>query len=141
MEVCVMKTNAVGWATLALVSWLLPACTIDSGATEKTASTQADLQVAIGPHAISFEFSNVTFLPAGVAAGKQVYFIGDPLDGRVFAYARFPNKQLGELPQPPGGFVVPFIMHELGEGRVGVMAAGGLPQIKPFVPANPVIYE
>jgi hypothetical protein len=141
-----MKNHSLAWTISAVVSAWLPACSAapapgSTGAPEKTATTQSALQVAVSPHAVSFEFSDVSFLPAGVAAGERVMFIGDPLDGRVFAYSRFTGKQIGELPQPPGGFVVPFIMHELGEGRVGILAAGGVPQIKPFVPANPVIYE
>jgi len=108
---------------------------------EKVSTTQSDLLVSASPASISFEYSDVTFLPAGIAAGDQVYFIGDPLDGSVLAYSRLTRQQVGELPPPPGGFVIPFILHELGEGRVGVLAAGGVPQIKPLVPANPVIYE
>jgi hypothetical protein len=140
-----MTTSSLKWVTSALLPSVLFACTnastTGSGTSEKTGTTQADLDIAASPRSVSFEFSDVSFLPAGIAAGRQVYFIGDPLDGRVFAYSRFTGKQVGELPQPPGGFVVPFIMHELGEGRVGILAAGGLPQLKPFVPAEPVIYE
>jgi hypothetical protein len=141
-----MKKSSVRWVTFAVVPWLLPACTSastagPSGTVEATGTTKAELQVATTRDSLSFEFSSVTYLPAGIAAGQKLYFVGDPLDGRVFAYSRITNQQVGELPQPPGGFVVPFILHELGEGRVGVMGAGGIPQIKPFVPANPVIYE
>jgi hypothetical protein len=32
-------------------------------------------------------------------------------------------------------------MHSLGDGRVGILGAGGLPQPTPLVPANPFIYE
>jgi hypothetical protein len=140
-----MTTSSLKWVTSALLPSVLFACTnastTGSGTSEKTGTTQADLDIAASPRSVSFEFSDVSFLPAGIAAGRQVYFIGDPLDGRVFAYSRFTGERVGELPQPPGGFVVPFIMHELGEGRVGILAAGGLPQLKPFVPAEPVIYE
>jgi hypothetical protein len=140
----------------ALLFALSSACTASPSAggegTETVATTNAALQVedggtpvqplfSVGPASFSFAFSDVTFLPAGVAAGRQVFFVGDPLDGRVLAYSRLTGAQIGELPQPPGGFVVPFIMHQLSDGRLGVLGAGGVPQIKPFVPANPVIYE
>ena len=95
----------------------------------------------MGPHSISRDFLDITFLPAGVAADQRVVFVGDPLEGRVIAFSRLTGKQIGELPQPPGGFVVPFIMHSLGEGRVGVLDAGGLPQPKPLVPAHPLLSE
>jgi hypothetical protein len=141
-----MPSNPLRWVAL-LACFPLGACSSPStagstsGSVEHTAATQAELQVAVGEHSVSFEFADVTFLPAGVAAGENVIFIGDPLEGRVFAYSRFTGRALGELPQPPGGFAIPFIMHSLGEGRVGVLGAGGLPQPVPFVPASPLIYE
>jgi hypothetical protein len=47
------------------------------------------------------------------------------------------GSRSASYPQPPSGFILPFIMHSLGEGRVGVLDAGGLPQPKPFAPAHP----
>jgi hypothetical protein len=76
-----------------------------------------------------------------VAAGEKVFFVGDPLESRVIAYSRFTGRQIGELPQPPSGFAIPFIMHALDAGHVTILGAGGLPQPIPFVPAKPVIYE
>jgi hypothetical protein len=59
----------------------------------------------------------------------------------VLALSPHNARQIGELPQPPGGFVLPFIMHSIGTSRVAVLDAGGLPSPKPFAPANPTIYE
>ncbi len=141
-----MPMNPVRWAGCVLACLPLWACTSDGGArasssTEQTATTTEDLQVAVSSRAVSYDFTDLTFLPAGVAAGQNVIFIGDVLEGRVFAFSRFTGHQLGELPQPPGGFVVPFIMHSLGDGLVGILTAGGLPQPKPFVPVSPSIFE
>jgi hypothetical protein len=111
-----------------------------SGGAERTATSRADLTV-VGPRSVSKDYLDLPYLPAGVAADKTVVFVGDPLDGQVFAYARDTGQQIGQLPQPPGGFVLPFIMHSLGEGRVGVLDAGGLPQPKPFAPVHPMISE
>ena len=107
---------------------------------EKIATSRADLTV-VGPHSTSTDFLDVQFLPAGVAADKKVVFVGDPLDGQVVAYSRATGQQIGTLPQPPPGFILPFIMHSLGEGVVGVLDAGGLPQPKPFAPVHPFYYE
>ncbi|HEX4339817.1 MAG TPA: hypothetical protein VH062_28115 [Polyangiaceae bacterium] len=105
------------------------------------AVTSTKPPVAVGPRSISYDFTEVTYLPAGVAAGRDVVFVGDPLESRVVAYSRYTGKEIGELPQPPGGFVIPFIMHTTGENQVTVLGAGGLPQPKPFVPAHPFLYE
>src|SRR5690349_10777481 len=103
------------------------------------AARLADNGSVVSANAVSTDFLDVTFLPAGVAAGQQVFFVGDPLEGRVLAFSRTTGQQVGELPQPPGGFIIPFIMHANGEGKVQVLDAGGLPQPKPFVPAHPLL--
>jgi hypothetical protein len=105
-----------------------------------TATSSAALTVT-GPRSVSTDFLDLQYLPAGVAADANVVFIGDPLEGRVLAYSRATGQQIGELPQPPGGFILPFIMHLLSSGRIGVLDAGGLPQPVPFVPAHPLISE
>ena len=89
----------------------------------------------------SFDYANFNVPIAGVAGGNAVIFVGEPLNGSVAVLSRFTGKQIAQLPPPPNGFVLPFIMHSLGEGRLAVLDAGGLPRPQPFVPANPVIYE
>lgn len=86
-------------------------------------------------------FTELPAIPAGVAAGSDVVFVGSPLEGRVLVLSAKTAKQVGELPLPPNGFVLPFIMHSIGENRVAVLDAGGLPAPEPFTPANPSIYE
>lgn len=89
----------------------------------------------------SREFVELASLPAGVAGDEQVVFVGAPLEGRVLVLSRATGRQLGELPAPPEGFILPFILHTLGPGRLGLLDAGGLPSPSPFVPANPTLYE
>lgn len=91
--------------------------------------------------AASFAYAKISVPIAGVAGGRDVVFVGEPLNGKVVALSRFTGRQIGELPQPPNGFALPLIMHSLGEGRLAVLDAGGLPMPNPFVPANPIIYE
>ena len=123
------------------------ACSASSGTPDERSTagrvTQADTssQVVVSGRSLSNDFLDTTFLPAGVAAGQKVIFIGDPLEARVLAFSRATGRQIGELPQPPGGFILPFIMHAAGEGKVRVLDAGGLPQPKPLVLAHPLISE
>jgi hypothetical protein len=113
---------------LALLVACLPLCAQDS------------LPVG-GQRAISSDYANVSAPIAGVAGGQNVVFVGEPLNGSVVALSRQTGTQIGFLPPPPNGFAVPFIMHSLGEGKVAVLDAGGLPQPSPFMPASPLIYE
>jgi len=127
--------------TLCSLASLLGGCTASAGPSEKTESEQAPLQVVAGPHSVAYDFADLDSIPAGVAGGESVVFVGDPLEGQVLALSRLNGHQIGTLPAPPQGFILPFIMHSLGEGRLAVLDAGGLPQPNPFVPANPTIYE
>jgi len=109
--------------------------------TEQATASEQALQVAVGPRSVSYDFARLDVLPAGVAGGQAVVFVGSPLEGRVLALGRVTGNQVGELPTPPTGFILPFIMHSVGEHRVAVLDAGGLPNPEPFIPANPTIYE
>jgi hypothetical protein len=102
---------------------------------------QNAVQVGRTAQSISFEFAGLNVPIAGVAGDAQLVFVGEPLNGEVVVLSRFTGNQIGELPPPPNGFVIPFIIHSLGEGRVMVLDAGGLPQPQPFVPSNPSLYE
>jgi hypothetical protein len=99
------------------------------------------LPARVTRQAISFDYANFNVPIAGVAGGKELVFVGEPLKGAVVVLSRRTGEQIAQLPPPSNGFVLPFIMHSLGEGRLAVLDAGGLPRPKPFVPANPVIYE
>jgi hypothetical protein len=96
----------------------------------------------VGPHSISIDYGNLGVPIAGVASGRDVVFVGEPLNASVIVLSRFTGKQIGQLPPPaPNGFALPFIMHTIGDDKVAILDAGGLPQPSPFVPANPAIYE
>lgn len=114
----------------------------DNGSAVQTSKAQEDLRIAVSRHSVSYDYAHFdTALPAGVAGGLDVVFVGSPLEGRVLAFKRLTAQPVGELPPPPGGFVLPFIMHAKGLNKVEVLDAGGFPTPVPFVPANPTIYE
>jgi len=121
-----------------------------SGTSDESGSVVADgaasagqaLTLGVGPRSISYDYAHLDALPGGVAGTEHNVFVGIPLDGKVLALSRDTGRVVGELPPPPGGFVLPFIMHkEIAPGRLAVLDAGGFPSPAPFVPANPSIYE
>ncbi len=94
------------------------------------------------PQASSQDFAHINTPIAGVAGGKNVVFVGKPLDGQVVVLSRATGQQIGVLPPPAQGFfAVPLIIHSLDDTHIAVLAAGGIPQPAPFQPADPVIYE
>ena len=104
-------------------------------------STSSELLVELNKRSLAFPIASSDTLPAGIAGDQHVLFVGVPLEGRVAVISRFGNLHLADLPPPPEGFVLPFIMHQIGPNHVAVLDAGGLPSPNPFVPANPRIYE
>ena len=90
---------------------------------------------------LCLDYANFNVPIAGVAGGNAVVFVGEPLSGSVAVLSRATGQPIAQLPPPSGGFVLPFIMHSLGDGHLALLDAGGLPQPQPFVPASPVIYE
>lgn len=102
---------------------------------------EASPRVNVRNHGVSFDYASVSPPIAGVAAGQDVVFVGEPLNASVIVLSRLTGKQVGELPPPPNGFALPFILHNIGKNKVAILDAGGLPQPSPFVPASPTIYE
>lgn len=129
-----------------LVGFLAAALALGCGTTdglEETASSSEALHVAQTPLAVTREYmalDDIAF-PAGVAGGRDVVFVGSPFEARVVAYSRRQKEPIGELPAPPNGFLLPFIMKSTSDDRVAVLDAGGFPSPEPFIPANPIIYE
>jgi len=123
---------------LSLITGLVLLSCQEIGRAQETPPT---LPVGCAPQFLCFDFANLNVPIAGVAGGDAVVFVGEPLNGSVAVLSRFTGQRIAQLPPPPNGFILPFIMHSLGEGHLAVLDAGGLPQPQPFVPANPVIYE
>jgi hypothetical protein len=130
--------NILG-SIVGLLALALSGCAEDTTAAPEDVNAATDALKAV--HSEARQLAGLGAPIAGVAGGKKVVFVGEPLDSKVVVLSRATGKQIGELPPPPGGFPVPFILHSIGDGKVAVMAAGGLPQPEPFVPAQPVIFE
>jgi len=86
-------------------------------------------------------FANFNAVIAGVAALRDVAFVGQPLNSHVAVLSRRTGLEMAVLPPPPAGFVLPFIMHAIGDDRVAILDAGGFPKLNPLTPVNPTLYE
>lgn len=129
------------WSAISILA-LMVGCNAGGGRDESTTETAQELQVQVTPLAVTRALMPVELpFPAGVAAGSDVIFVGSPFEGRVVANSRRTGQPLGDLPTPPGGFILPFIMKMVSGDRLAVLDAGGFPSPGEFVPANPVIYE
>jgi hypothetical protein len=136
--------NVRTWATaVTALSFFLGCASNGEEATDGSTATVTDsLQIDVSHRAITRAVMPVDLaLPAGVAAASDLVFVGSPFEGRVAAYSRLTKQLVGDLPAPPNGFVLPFILKAIDSHTVAVLDAGGFPSPAPFVPANPTIYE
>jgi hypothetical protein len=118
---------------------------------ETVGTTSAELQgsagankpakIVPGPRTVSTQLTTVDPpIPAGIAAGATTLFVGSPLDGRVTVLSRATGAVIAELPQPPGHFILPLILHSIGPSRVAVLDSGGFPA-PGVIDSSPTIYE
>jgi hypothetical protein len=125
-----------------LSSWLalfaLGACCAPD---ETIAESSAALVRNAGLRVESTEFAHPNaIIPAGIAADSELLFVGAPLEGRVMVLSRRTRQEVGELPPPPGNFVLPLILHTIEPGRLAVLDAGGLPS-PGVADAEPTLFE
>src|SRR6516164_4498664 len=70
---------------------------------------------------LCFDYADFNVPIAGVAGGNAVVFVGEPLNGSVVVLSRATGQPIAQLPRPPNGFALPFIMHSLGDGHLAVL--------------------
>jgi hypothetical protein len=123
----------------AFAMFALGACSVSPA--EESAQASSELQVAVGPSSLSFEFAHSdAIIPAGIAAGADVFFVGSPLEGRVMVHSRRSGRVIAELPQPPANFVLPLIIRSIGANRIAVLDSGGFPS-PGVLDAEPTLHE
>lgn len=128
-------------ATTVTALSLLLGCASDAG-DGSTAAAAERLRLEVNHRAITRAVMPIDLaFPAGIAAASDLVFVGSPFEGRVAAYSRLTKKRVGDLPAPPSGFALPFILKAVDSHTVAVLDAGGFPSPLPFVPASPTIYE
>ena len=125
-----------------MVFAFLPVAACGATTTEEGLDTAAqEVRIDVGRRSVAYEYAHPdSFLPGGVAGGEDVVFVGSPLDGRVLVLNRIGGKQIAEVPQPPGHFILPLIMHSIGPSRVAILDCGGFPE-PGITDVTPTIYE
>lgn len=78
-------------------------------------------------------------LPHGVAGDDRLIFVTEPLNARVVVIDRASGQEVGELPAPPDGFLLPFELRTSRANELVVLDAGGFPS--PTALAIPRVYD
>lgn len=105
---------------------------------EQALSQQQSFLFKASRHAIGYSFASSNDLTHGVAGTRHLVFFTEALAQRVPVVTRLFGQSVGELPAPPGGFLLPFSVKISGPNEIVVMDAGGFPS--PTVPAIPRVY-
>ena len=124
---------------------LFAVCTGATGAGEvdpealQAQAAQPERGVAIGPHGLAHAYARRDTLTSAAAGDSRLVFVAQPLTASVAVLDRFTGRQLGELPAPPGGWLLPFSLRVPHEGHVVVLDSGGFPS--PTAPSVPRVYD
>ena len=112
----------------ALSVGLLTACAdVPEDAVDEVGASSEALRLRVERRSIAYDWASRDAMPHGVAGDERFVFLTEPLTGRVVALSRYTGRELGELPAPPGGFVLPFALRSTGVGGLAVLDPGGLP--------------
>jgi len=87
----------------------------------------------INDRSLSYEFADVNQLTFGVDGDARLIFVTEPAAQRVAVLDRFTGSELGQVPAPPGGFLLPFSVRVPRAGRLVILDPGGFPN--PAVPS------
>ena len=95
--------------------------------------------VVFGPRGLAQAYARRDSLVSAAAGDSRLVFVTQPLSATVAVLDRFSGQQLGQLPAPPGGWLLPFSLRVPHEGHVVVLDSGGFPS--PTTPAVPRVYD
>jgi len=95
--------------------------------------------VAVGRHGIAYDFGHQPTVTSSAAGDSRLVFVAEPLGQAVAVLERYTGQQLGTLPAPPAGWLLPFSLRVPREGHVVVLDSGGFPS--PTVPSIARVYD
>lgn len=75
----------------------------------------------------------------GVAGDERLVFAAEPLAQRVVVLDRETGQEIGSVPAPSGGFLLPFGVRVPHTGRLVLLDSGGFPN--PSVPSIPRVFD
>lgn len=95
--------------------------------------------VVVGPRALAFEYADRSKLITAAAGDTQFVFVTEPLSQRIAVLNRFTGEEVGQVPPPPGGFLLPFSIRVPEPGHLVVLDSGGFPN--PTIPSIARVYD
>jgi hypothetical protein len=123
-------------SALILVLSLLTHSTASAQQTETSASGR---RVTLSSRSLAFEYADRENLVFGVDGDTHLVFVSEPLQRRIVVLDRITGVEVGQVPEPPAGFLLPFSLRVPGPGRLVVLDPGGFPSST--VPSIARVYD
>ena len=98
-----------------------------------------ELRIVASSKAIAYDAAHRDTLITAAAGDDQVVFVAETLARRVVVLDRLTGAELGEVPAPPDGWLLPFALRVPRPGRLVVLDPGGFPD--PNSPSVARIYD
>ena len=106
---------------------------------DSASPTRAEPGLVVSPRGLAYAYARRDTLTSAAAGDSRLVFVAQPLTASVAVLDRFTGQQLGQLPAPPGGWLLPFSLRVPREGHVVVLDSGGFPS--PTAPSVPRVYD
>ncbi len=96
-------------------------------------------RLVVSSSAVAFEYADRSHLISAAAGENNLVFVTEPLNKQIAVLDRFTGAEVGQVPAPPGGFLLPFSIRVPRPGRLVVLDPGGFPN--PAVPSIARVYD
>src|ERR1700730_9108596 len=96
-------------------------------------------RLVVNSSAVAFEYADRSHLISAAAGDTNLVFVTEPLNQQIAVLDRFTGTEVGQVPAPLGGFLLPFSIRVPRPGRLVVLDPGGFPN--PAVPSIARVYD
>jgi hypothetical protein len=96
-------------------------------------------RLVINSSSVAFEYADRSHLTTAAAGDTNLVFVAEPLNQRIAVLDRFTGYEVGQVPAPLGGFLLPFSLRVPNSGHLVVLDSGGFPN--PNVPSIARVYD
>jgi hypothetical protein len=86
-------------------------------------------RLVVNPSAVAFDYADRSHLVTAAAGDARLVFVTEPLNQRLAVLYRFTGNEVGQVPGPPGGFLLPFSVRVPRPGRLVILDSGGCSRV------------
>jgi hypothetical protein len=96
-------------------------------------------RLVINSSSAAFEYADRSHLTTAAGGDTNIVFVVEPLNRQIAVLDRFTGLEVGQVPAPLGGFLLPFSIRVPSPGHLVVLDSGGFPN--PNVPSIARVYD